>query len=223
LYICGFEAGYRDATYPGLYDPRISGDRSPLFNALEAPMANSSKHCDDVDVCVVGTPANTGPLAAITDLGEAAAKGADPAELREIVAECGWATLSSTIQALPSETLSRHLDLIQQVPHNSFDRTDRDVVNIVYWEMHERAQAHELNPVAPAPGAAPGSNPTDDLPQTGGYEVSTTSQVEAGLPSVVDLTVLIPTFNERENIPALVERLASVCRDQPIEVLFVDD
>jgi Polysaccharide biosynthesis protein/Glycosyl transferase family 2 len=223
LYICGFEAGYRDATYPGLYDPRISGDRSPLFNALEVPMANSSKHCDDVDVCVVGTPANIRPLAVIRDLGDAAARGADSAELREIVSECGWSTLSSSVRALPSETLSRHLNLIQQVPHNSFDRTDRDVVNIVYWEMHERAQAHDFDSVVPTREPARGGSATDELPPTGAYEVSTTSHLDRGLPSVVDLTVLIPTFNERDNIPALVERLASVCRDQPIEVLFVDD
>src|SRR5580704_8835627 len=53
----------------------------------------------------------------------------------------------------------------------------------------------------------------------------------AGLPAGGDgatqaapeLTIIIPTFNERENVPLLVERLRAVLQDCAWEVIFVDD
>src|SRR5258706_8837758 len=39
----------------------------------------------------------------------------------------------------------------------------------------------------------------------------------------VELTVVVPTFNERANVPLLVERLDSVLADIAWEVVFVDD
>lgn len=40
---------------------------------------------------------------------------------------------------------------------------------------------------------------------------------------VADLTVVVPTFNEADNVEALVSRLASACAGLHAEVLFVDD
>ncbi|MET9519986.1 hypothetical protein [Streptomyces sp. NPDC002994] len=34
--VVGYEPGYEEQPYPGLYDPRYSGDVSPLINSLEA-------------------------------------------------------------------------------------------------------------------------------------------------------------------------------------------
>ena len=39
----------------------------------------------------------------------------------------------------------------------------------------------------------------------------------------VDLTVIVPTFNEGGNVPRLVERTATALRDLSAEILFVDD
>jgi dolichol-phosphate mannosyltransferase len=41
--------------------------------------------------------------------------------------------------------------------------------------------------------------------------------------SVADLTVVVPTRNEHDNIEPLLERLQNVCPDLRLEVLFVDD
>jgi dolichol-phosphate mannosyltransferase len=38
-----------------------------------------------------------------------------------------------------------------------------------------------------------------------------------------ELSIIVPTFNERENVPVLVERLRDVLRNQNWEVIFVDD
>ena len=42
-------------------------------------------------------------------------------------------------------------------------------------------------------------------------------------PAPIELTVVVPTFNERENVPLLVERLAIVLAGVEWEVVFVDD
>jgi dolichol-phosphate mannosyltransferase len=45
----------------------------------------------------------------------------------------------------------------------------------------------------------------------------------ATVPLPADLTLVIPTFNERDNVPLLVERLADVLAGIAWEVVFVDD
>ncbi len=56
-----------------------------------------------------------------------------------------------------------------------------------------------------------------------------TSQSQAGAvianerPSAIELTVVVPTFNEGKNVPLVVERLDTVLRGTAWEVIFVDD
>jgi dolichol-phosphate mannosyltransferase len=38
-----------------------------------------------------------------------------------------------------------------------------------------------------------------------------------------DVLVVIPTYNEEENIPSLINRLNEIRRDEPFDVLFIDD
>ena len=45
----------------------------------------------------------------------------------------------------------------------------------------------------------------------------------AATPAAIELTVVVPTFNEAGNVPILVERLAAVLADIVWEVVFVDD
>lgn len=345
LYVCGFEAGYDKSAYPGLYDPKASGDRSPLFNAFEAPHATISDYSADVDVCAIDAQKDPATLALIQRLGRLAADDADAAVLRAHVEECGWAVLASSVGSLATTSLTRHLDMVQRIPHRSFDRADREVVNIVFWEalrrtqvqgaprtlapgdqgrptaMSDRGGAPLSAPGHSAPGhgtpahggpgpSTPGSagpghggphhaSPSHGLPlQSGpsqatpvgtgsghsssGHSISGHSdsigssttghgttgpggtrgrpaavtgstersngatRLSGGAPTAtlaadaaesaqasgtlqesllqtVDLTVVIPTYNERENIPVLVQRLSAACRDLPVEILFVDD
>lgn len=41
--------------------------------------------------------------------------------------------------------------------------------------------------------------------------------------STIDMTVLVPTFNERDNVAVLVDRLTESCKGLQVEILFVDD
>ena len=45
----------------------------------------------------------------------------------------------------------------------------------------------------------------------------------APVPGAFDLTVVVPTRNERDNIAPLLRRLERVCPELRLEVLFVDD
>jgi dolichol-phosphate mannosyltransferase len=47
--------------------------------------------------------------------------------------------------------------------------------------------------------------------------------VKAVLPAGLELTVVVPTFNERENVPLLVDKLAAALAGIAWEVVFVDD
>ena len=51
---------------------------------------------------------------------------------------------------------------------------------------------------------------------------STSVAVPVGSPGL-ELSVVVPTFNERENVPILINRLAAALSDIPWEVIFVDD
>ena len=49
------------------------------------------------------------------------------------------------------------------------------------------------------------------------------TQSEAMTPVAPELTVIVPTFNEAENVPVLVDKLERVLDGQAWEVIFVDD
>jgi len=237
LYICGFEAGYDNSAYPGLYDPRISGDRSPLFNSLEAPNATVSDYCGDVDVLAVDLQKDAATLAMITRLGESAAGTADAAMLRTQLDDCGWAVLASSLGALGQETLSRHLELVRHVPHINFGATDREVVNAVFWEMHLRGQLHYAvagSPAATFPAATfPAMASSLTALQPAAERIPDRAEISApAIPaqrtriepaSIVDLTVVIPTRDDGALIAPFLLRLFLACRAESIEVVFVDD
>jgi NAD(P)-dependent dehydrogenase (short-subunit alcohol dehydrogenase family) len=225
LYICGFEAGYDIAAYPGLYDPRISGDRSPLFNSLEAPNATVSDYSSDVDVLAVDLQKDPATLDLINRLGESAAGTADPAALRAQLDGCGWAVLASSLGTLPQQTLSRHLELVRQVPHGNFGAADREVVNAVFWEMHLRGQLHYTGGVSPSPVAGPAiqCNPARAVIDATPIPRQRTRTFRAAPTIAVDLTVVIPTLDDGARIAPFLQRLFATCRAGSIEVVVVDD
>lgn len=144
LYICGFEAGYEFAQYPGLYDPQSSGDRSPLFNALEAPDVADSVYSEDVDLCRIRLQDDPWTRTLLERLEHAAAGNAEPATLRARIEECGWAMWSNTVAALPSSVLDRHIDLTRPIPQSRFSCDDKEVINVVRSELGRRGPSREL-------------------------------------------------------------------------------
>jgi len=106
IYISGYDPGYEEVAFPGLYDPETAGDVSPLMNAFETA-AGVSAACPMTDafrVAMKPEPRATELLAALYDTCE---RSAEPAEIRVALRELSWALLDATLGAAPAEALNR--------------------------------------------------------------------------------------------------------------------
>jgi nucleoside-diphosphate-sugar epimerase len=138
IYLCGPEPGYDPSVYPGLYDPLLAGDVSPLLSAFEAHDVSAAISCDGVDVTVVRAGQEHRTRALVGRLGSAALAGADPARLRAQAEECGWAVLASIASMLPTRTLRRQRRLLDQVPPTNVSSRDRRTLDVLARELWRR-------------------------------------------------------------------------------------
>ncbi|MFY1681803.1 polysaccharide biosynthesis protein [Micromonospora sp. WMMD730] len=105
LYVAGYDPGYEQAPYPGLYDPAVAGDVSPLINAIEAHEAGESLSpaVDMIPVRAADSPAFDSFLA------EAERRCAPPDDhaVREVFQSAAWALLEATAQTTSPAVLHR--------------------------------------------------------------------------------------------------------------------
>lgn len=153
VYICGYEAGYESSPYPGLYDPRVSVERSPLVNALEAFSTVDASGSVDVDSYDVPAPTDLRPLveidalaaeatAAVATAGQTGAVDArTTARLRRQVESVGWTMLTGSLGSLPDGPLRRHLDLLAGLPEAQFGADNGTVRRLVLREATRRGFA----------------------------------------------------------------------------------
>lgn len=153
IYICGFEAGYESSPYPGLYDPRFSGERSPLVNAMEAFGTVDAAGSADVDSYDVPAPTDLRPLVEIDGLAleaTAAVRACGPdavldravtARLRRQVETVGWTMLAGTLGSLPDAPLRRHIRLLQGLPEGQFLGDNGTVRRLIEREATRRGFA----------------------------------------------------------------------------------
>jgi len=113
LYISGYDRGYEEVPFPGLYDPRTAGDVSPLLNAFEAAAAVPSA-CPMTDVCPAA--AGRGVQPAFQSLHALCAGTDDPGKVRGGLRELSWALLDDTLAAVPVPVLERVCGLVARVP-----------------------------------------------------------------------------------------------------------
>jgi nucleoside-diphosphate-sugar epimerase len=111
LYLAGHEPGYEDAPYPGLYDPLLAGDISPLVNALEAGSVTRSG-CPGVDTFPAPGVLAPDVLAVLPEL---TAPWVRPdAVLRRRFEEAAWALFEATARAAPPTVLNRIVTLTER-------------------------------------------------------------------------------------------------------------
>jgi len=106
IYISGYDPGYEEVAFPGLYDPETAGDVSPLMNAFETAAAAPSNGplTDAFQVAMKPEPCVRELLAA---LGATCDRSAGPDETRAALRELSWALLDATLAAAPSDALTR--------------------------------------------------------------------------------------------------------------------
>jgi hypothetical protein len=105
IYLAGHEPGYEEAPYPGLYDPTLSGDVSPLLNAIEAHQVEESG-CGGVDRAAMTACKAPDVINRLPELQRWCQVGADR-QARRVLDEIGWDLLVSTVRAAPPVILDR--------------------------------------------------------------------------------------------------------------------
>jgi hypothetical protein len=106
VYFSGYDAGYEQVPFPGLYDPLTAGDVSPLLNAYEAAalVRPAVPGADAFQLRFASDPRLQKMLARLHDT---CARTRDPAPLRQELNELSWALLDATLRAAPLQALLR--------------------------------------------------------------------------------------------------------------------
>jgi len=106
IYVSGYDQGYEEIPFPGLYDPMTAGDVSPLLNAFEAGAIVGSP-CPMVDAFRVDMAAEPRAMKLLSALAEVCDRTQDPATVRGALNELSWSMLDCTLRAAPPKALMR--------------------------------------------------------------------------------------------------------------------
>ena len=116
IYFSGYDPGYEEIPFPGLYDPMTAGDVSPLLNAFEAGAVTASP-CPMVDAFRLDMAPNRGRSSCCPPLDEICDRTHDPAMVRAGLNELSWSLLDCTLQAAPRRALTRSAAMAH--PHSA--------------------------------------------------------------------------------------------------------
>jgi nucleoside-diphosphate-sugar epimerase len=114
IYISGYDRGYEEIPFPGLYDPATAGEVSPLLNAFEAARVTTST-CPSVDAFPLEMKPDPEPGKLLSALEDACAATQDPHVVRAALDELSWSLLDVTLRAAPTRVLARSAALAD--PH----------------------------------------------------------------------------------------------------------
>jgi nucleoside-diphosphate-sugar epimerase len=118
IYIAGYDSGYEEQAFPGLYDPMTAGDVSPLINVFEAIGAKAAAS-EQVDMFIPDPLNDDGRAVHALAALEAACVPAltgdpDPAVVRERLDALSWALLDATVVEIPHQARSRAVRLAER-------------------------------------------------------------------------------------------------------------
>jgi hypothetical protein len=113
VYISGYDPGYEEVPFPGLYDPATAGDVSPLLNAFETA-AMVHPPCPMVDSFKLEMAQDAVSVKLLGMLDEVCEHTQDPAEVRSSLDDLSWSLLNATLGAADRTTLNRSAKLICQ-------------------------------------------------------------------------------------------------------------
>lgn len=113
IYISGYDRGYEEIPFPGLYDPMTAGDVSPLLNAFEAGAVVDSP-CQMVDAFRVDMVPEPRAVKLLTALAEVCDRTQDPGVIRGALNELSWSLLDCTLRAAPRKALTRSAVMAQR-------------------------------------------------------------------------------------------------------------
>jgi nucleoside-diphosphate-sugar epimerase len=106
IYVAGYEPGYQDSFYPGLYDPETAADVTPLLNAFEAARARDVAGVG-IDASSIRIPSHEGIVDMLRRLDPALRSRAEPAYLRETLNSASMCLLERTLDSVAATLLER--------------------------------------------------------------------------------------------------------------------
>lgn len=121
IYICGFESGYEEKPYPGLYDPMCSGDVSPLINGFEAAQTSPSESCPQADRFPFVVEGDDCLAEDYKVLAFAAAENAPYEVLHEAKDNLSWSMLDARLRRVPQDTMQRTAERMERMPYHTMN------------------------------------------------------------------------------------------------------
>lgn len=112
VYISGYDPGYEEVPFPGLYDPATAGDVSPLFNAFEAA-AQAPPACPMTGACTLEM-AESAAAGARLRMMEKHAENMNSGEIRLMLDSLSWLVLDATLAAADRTALNRCAGLAEK-------------------------------------------------------------------------------------------------------------
>jgi NADP-dependent 3-hydroxy acid dehydrogenase YdfG len=113
VYISGYDPGYEEVPFPGLYDPATAGDVSPLLNAFEAAAMVKSP-CPMVDAFKLEMAQDALSMKLLGSLDAVCAAADDPVAVRSSLDELSWSLLDAALASAGRNALNRSAKLICQ-------------------------------------------------------------------------------------------------------------
>ncbi len=106
IYISGYDPGYEEVPFPGLYDPATAGDVSPLLNAFEAAAVTASP-CPMADSFRLNMAPEPAAPKLLQALEGCCASTREPDAIRGALDELSWSLLDATLDAAAPAALAR--------------------------------------------------------------------------------------------------------------------
>jgi nucleoside-diphosphate-sugar epimerase len=132
IYISGYDPGYEEVPFPGLYDPATAGDVSPLLNAFETAALVQSP-CPMVDAFRLEMAPDTVGSKQLAALDTVCDRTQDPTEVRTSLDDLSWSLLDAALAAASRTALDRSAKLICQ---------HEETMNQVHRRVTESIKGH---------------------------------------------------------------------------------
>lgn len=113
LYISGYDPGYEEVAFPGLYDPMTAGDVSPLLNAFETAAATGSA-CPRTDAFRLEMTADPAASKLLSALDEVCSRTTSDAAARQALDDLSWSLLDATLAAADQGAVARCATLVRR-------------------------------------------------------------------------------------------------------------
>lgn len=145
IYFSGYDPGYEEISFPGLYDPATAGDVSPLLNAFETAAAVEGP-CPMLDCFRLDMTPDPRAEKLLKSIDEVCERTTEPGAVRSALTELSWTLLDATLSAAPREALMRAATAVR--PHEESLTPDH---RRVLESIRDNAAAAAAGAVTPLP------------------------------------------------------------------------